>query len=477
MSLKTVILNSEMLLETVMAQDRRKQMAEIVRFLEKNPEGIPRGKIAENLSFSINYKTLQRVLSALAEEESIVKTGDRKAARYYPAGIPHQELKGQSKQEEGEIFSPKSKRALNFLESPLHTREKVSYNRKLIENYVPNETSYVSKERREALLKAGKRFDETFAAGTYARQICQRLLIDLSYHSSRLEGNTYSRLDTQKLVEEGIGAEGKVREETVMIINHKEAILFLVENAQEIELNGFTLFNLHNLLSQDLLANPKACGNIRKIEVTIGKSAYTPIGNPHVLKELFELVLLKARKTEDPFEQSFLLLVHLSYLQAFEDVNKRAARLSCNIPFIKQNLCPLSFIDVSQDDYTAALLAIYEKNEVQPMLDLFCWAYVRSCQQYGVVKQPLGDIDVFRIQFRQQRKEVMGRVIREGLHGDAIEKYIENYCADTNIAESDKFKAITLADLNSLHTGAIIGLGISEAQFNAWLDAKPVKKW
>ena len=94
---------------------------------------------------------------------------------------------------------------------------------------------------REALFQQGKRFDEQLAAGTYARQICQRLLIDLSYNSSRLEGNTYSRLDTQKLVEEGVSAEGKVHEETVMIMNHKEAILFLVENAQDIALNSLTI--------------------------------------------------------------------------------------------------------------------------------------------------------------------------------------------------------------------------------------------
>jgi len=95
-------------------------------------------------------------------------------------------------------------------------------------------------------------------------------LIDLSYNSSRLEGNTYSRLDTQKLVEEGIAATGKVHEETVMIMNHKEAILFLVENAQEFEINNMTIRNLHHLLSQDLLHNPEACGNIRAIEVNIG---------------------------------------------------------------------------------------------------------------------------------------------------------------------------------------------------------------
>lgn len=222
--------------------------------------------------------------------------------------------------------------------------------------------------------------------------------------TGRLEGNTYSRLDTQKLVEEGIAATGKVHEETVMIMNHKEAILFLVENAQDIELNSMTIRNLHHLLSQDLLQNPEACGNIRAIEVTIGQSTYKPLDNQHVLKELFELILQKAKKINNAFEQSFFLLVHLSYLQAFEDVNKRTSRLSCNIPFIQNNLCPLSFKDVSRDDYTAALLAIYEKNDVGPMLELFSWAYSRSCEQYGLVKKSLGEIDAFRIQYRQERK-------------------------------------------------------------------------
>ncbi|HBZ48697.1 MAG TPA: hypothetical protein DEO43_00085, partial [Halieaceae bacterium] len=175
----------------------------------------------------------------------------------------------------------------------------------------------------------------------------------------------------------------------------------------------------------------------------------------------------------DPFEQSFFLLVHLSYLQAFEDVNKRTSRLSCNIPFIKENLCPLSFTDVSRDDYNAALLAIYEKNNVDPMLEFYAWAYLRSCEQYGVVKKSLGEIDVFRIQYRRQRKEVMGLVVVNGLHDQLAEGYIEDFCRQNGIAETAKFTAMTLTDLSTLHAGAIIGLGITEAQFEAWLSCKP----
>mgnify|MGYP000352263756 FL=1 len=232
--------------------------------------------------------------------------------------------------------------------------------------------------------------------------------------------------------------------------------------------NCGTAVNLHHLLSQDLLANTEACGNIRTVEVNIGKSTYKPLSNPHALRELFELILYKAKKIDDPFEQSFFLLVHLSYLQAFEDVNKRTSRLSCNIPFIKRNLCPLSFTDVPRKDYTAALLVIYEKNDVTPMLELFAWAYSRSCKQYGVVKKSLGEIDVFRIQHRQQRKTIMGKIINQGLHGTAAEELIEHYCQEQEIKDVDKFAAMTLADLSTLHAGAIIGLGITEAQLDAW---------
>ena len=456
-----------------MTQEIEQQNEEIITLIGKHPEGLSRGKISKNLRFTINDKTLQRRLTALVDDGRIARKGERKATRYHPLKVSIETNKARLKDITANIFSPKSQEKLKFLDTPLHAREKVSYNRDFLDSYAPNQSQYVPKKIRDSLFQEGKRFDEQLAAGTYARQICQRLLIDLSYNSSRLEGNTYSRLDTQKLVEEGISADGKVHEETVMVMNHKEAILFLVENAQDIELNSLTIRNLHHLLSQDLLANPEACGNIRAMEVDIGQSTYKPLGNLHILKELFELIFQKAKKIKDPFEQSFFLLVHLSYLQAFEDVNKRTSRLSCNIPFIKGNLCPLSFTDVARDDYTAALLSIYEKNDVGPMLELFAWAYSRSCEQYGVVKKSLGEIDAFRIQYRQQRKAIMGQIVKQGLHGSAAEELIENYCQEQGIQDIDKFAAMTLTDLSTLHAGAIIGLGITEVQLEAWLTNKP----
>jgi len=450
-----------------------KQNHEIMGVLKSHPEGLHRGELSVLLSFSINEKTLQRRLAELISEGKITSEGERRGTKYFPTAKKLETLETDIKDKFGDIFSNRSKSVLKFLEKPLHTREKVSYNRGFVENYVPNETRYISQKLSEKLREEGKRFDEELAAGTYAQQISERLLIDLSYNSSRLEGNTYSRLDTQKLIEENVTAEGKVHEETVMIMNHKEAILFLIENASDIELNRFTLLNLHNLLSQDLLADPTNCGAIRKIEVDIGKSAYKPLANPHILNETLEIILRKARKISEPFEQSFFVLINLSYLQAFEDVNKRTARLTCNIPFIKNNLCPLSFTDVSRDDYSAALLAIYEKNEVSPMAELFSWAYSRSCNQYGVVKDSLGEIDGYRIQYRVPKKKVMGQIIKKNLHGKEAESYIEQFCEENDIEDTDKFTGMALSDLSVIHPGAIVGLGITEAEFNDWQEDEP----
>jgi len=450
---------------------KMKEAQEIIAILEQNPEGLHRGGIAENLTKSIGDKTLQRRLASLVESGEIEKTGDRRATKYFLKGQKGAVL-GTNKEPDRDkahpIFTEGSLEALGYLNSPPHSRMIVSYNRGFLESYVPNETIYVSREFRKELSNTGQRFDKALAAGTYAKQICERLLIDLSYNSSRLEGNTYSLLDTERLVVEGVTAEGKVHEESVMIMNHKEAILFLVENAEEIELNCFTIFNLHNLLSQDLLANPDSCGSIRTVEINVGKSTYKPLANPHILRESLELILLKADAIEDPFEQSFFLLVHMSYLQAFEDVNKRTARLASNIPFIKKNLCPLSFIDISQEDYSRAMLLVYEKNNVSPMAELFVYAYKRSCDQYKTAKQAIGEIDAYRVQYRAQRKQVMGQIIVGDLHGKAKDEHIMQFCEQNDIPQPEKFTAMTNADLAALHAGAIVGLGITENQLTEW---------
>ena len=455
----------------------------ILKCLRKAKQPLSIGMLMRQLETDSHQKTIQRRLKMLVERGDVIAEGEKKSRTYHLAssetivtdsnsGSDHYPSNEKSSTDSSHpIFSKESISKLTYLDTPPYGRKKSSYKHSLIDDYIPNETIYVPLSVRKRLHDIGRRFDKSLAAGTYAKQIGQRLLIDLSYNSSRLEGNTYSKLDTQRLIEQGLSADGKVHEETVMIMNHKEAIEFIIENAGDIPLNPFTVKNIHYLLSQDLLANPNACGKEREIEVNIGQSAYSPLGNPHQIKEYLAQLLLKAEQIQDPFEQSFFLLLHLSYLQAFEDVNKRTARLSCNIPFIRHNLCPLSFVDVPQEDYFKALMYFYETNELLPALELFAWAYGKSCEQYDVVKESLGEIDAYRIQYRAARKEAMGKIIRENISHEHLNTFLKEYCDENNIERPDKFIVMTSADLEALHEGAIIGLGITENMFKVWKGA------
>jgi Fic family protein len=160
-------------------------------------------------------------------------------------------------------------------------------------------------------------------AGTYARHILNRLLIELSWNSSRLEGNTYSLLDTKRLIEFGQEAEGRDRLEAQMILNHKDAVEFLVGNAAEIGFNRYTILNLHAILANNLLADERAAGRLRHIGVCIDGSVYHPPETPQLVEECFDQMLATAAAITDPFEQSFFVMVQLPYLQPFDDVNKR----------------------------------------------------------------------------------------------------------------------------------------------------------
>ncbi|GLO63914.1 hypothetical protein MACH09_44220 [Vibrio sp. MACH09] len=192
----------------------------------------------------------------------------------------------------------------------------------LIVRYIPNETRYVSEDMASQLHSLGRRFNKKLAAGTYAKDIVQRLLIDLTFNSSRLEGNTYSILDTEKLLDGGELANGKSDEETIMILNHKEAILFLIENAEE--------------------------------------------------------------------------------------------------------------------------LAVTEKS--------------------------IGAIDPYRIKYRRERKQVIGQIIRAMIVGDEIERHLEQFCAENTIQDADKFISIATVELDKLHSGAIVSLGVTESLFFAWKE-------
>jgi hypothetical protein len=331
----------------------------------------------------------------------------------------------------------------------------VGYNRPFLDDYRPNASFYLSESIRAELLAHGQAVTSTEPAGTYARQIAHRLLIDLAWNSSRLEGNTYSLLETERLLSVGEAAQEKKALEAQMILNHKEAIEFLIASAQEIGFNRYTVLNLHALLSDNLLEDPTASGRLRTI----------PVG----IDECFQQVLDTAAAIENPFEQAFFSMVHLPYLQPFDDVNKRVSRLAANIPLIRRNLCPLSFVDVPQPIYISAMLGIYELNRIELLRDVFVWAYKSSCSRYSAVRQSLGEPDPFRTQYRERITEVVADVVRQGMNKSEAVAFIQRFANEKLPAQDrERFVEVVETQLLSLHLGSMARYRLRPSEFDAW---------
>ena len=380
---------------------------------------------------------------------------------------------GEEKPEEAMVpLSAESKKIHEYLRQPSEARKAVGYNRQFLDGYRPNTSFYLSPKERAQLAELGRTKAGVEAAGTYAKQILNRLLIDLSWNSSRLEGNTYSLLDTRRLIEFGEQAQGRNRLETQMILNHKDAIAFLVSAAEEIGFNRYTVLNLHAILAQNLLLDEEAAGRLRRIAVGIEKSAFHPLEVPQLIEECFNQVLATANAIQDPFEQSFFAMVHLPYLQPFDDVNKRVSRLAANIPFIKGNLSPLSFTGVPRSSYTDAMLGVYELNRVDLLKDVFIWAYERSADRYAAVRQSLGDPDPFRQRHREALRQLVGDVVRGKMKRKAAAAYIAEWVKDNVTAdERETFRGIAETDLLSLHEGNFARLQVRPSEFAAWQAA------
>jgi len=307
-------------------------------------------------------------------------------------------------------------------------------------------------------------------AGTYARDILGRLLVDLSWASSKLEGNTYSRLDTQNLIEKGQVAQGKDAIETQMILNHKAAIEMLIEGVDEIGFDAFTFKNLHAVLSQDLLPDPQAYGRLRRRTVEISGTVFHPAALPQVIEDCFEQLLNKAAAIQDPFEQAFFLMVQLPYLQPFEDVNKRVSRIGANIPLIKSNLCPLSFIDVPERSYVEGTLGVYELNAVDLLRDVFVWAYERSCQRYLAITQTMVEPDPLKIKYRETLIQAVQMVVR-GLMLPQPEVITQVATQLVKASDRDAFIQMLKEALRNMHEGSVLRYRLRRSEYLDWRQA------
>lgn len=364
-------------------------------------------------------------------------------------------------------ISPAGEEIKAYVRRPVQQRRPVAYDVRLLEAYAPNRTFYLSRELRGQLHVLGRSGVGSQApAGTFARDVLNRLLIDLSWASSRLEGNTYTRLDTERLIAFGQAAEGKDAIETQMILNHKAAIEFLAGDVH-VAVDAATVIALNALLSDGLLRDPRAGGRVRERAVEIGGSVFRPIALPQRLDELFGIVMRMAAEIEDPFEQAFFLMVHLPYLQPFEDVNKRVSRLAANIPLMRHNLSPLSFIDVPVRAYVDGTLGIYELARMELLRDVFIWAYERSCQHYVAVRQQLVPPDLFRLRYRAELSAAVRAIVQQGL-SLADESIAQVMPAGVKLEDQARFAALVRAEFDSLHAGNAVRFGLRPLELAAW---------
>jgi hypothetical protein len=453
----------------------------ILNAIRQHPEGASIDIVQSALGETLR-RTVQRRLNELAKQGKLIIDGRTRAALYRLPPEAHavegssttslEDTPGSDQTEAYVPISVQSAHLRDLVRLPISQRTPVGYRREFLLDYRPGETWYLQTEMRNRLRESGERPSSERAAGTYARDVLGRLLIDLSWASSKLEGNTYTRLDTQRLIEHGLVAAGKDTRETQMILNHKRAIEFLVDEVEEVDYNIFSFQNLHALLSENLLADQVTSGKLRNGVVDISGTVFRPLAIPQQIEEFFRIILDKVGAISDPFEQAFFLMVHIPYLQPFEDVNKRVSRLGANIPLLKHNLCPLSFIEVPERAYVEGTLAVYEQNRVDLLADVFAWAYERSCQQYRAIANTIPAPDPFRRIYRDVLADVIAEIVRKGWPVERL--IIEREAAKLVPSEDQKrFVEMAVGELKGLHEGNIARYRLRLSEFRDWKKRQP----
>ncbi len=432
--------------------------------IQSKPDGMTMSEILL-IYPNVTRRTAQRWVNQGVEQGLVTPLREGRHIRYVPtqadttqstlANIP---------------LSTDSQDIVEYINRPLSARTPVAYQHDFLDVYQPNRSYYLSKSLRQQLYNMGQTDQKNRPAGTYGRAVLNRLLIDLSWASSHLEGNTYSRLDTRALIERGDVSTGKALTETQMILNHKAAIEWLVENAGNTGFDRYTLLNLHSLLSENLLPNPADEGRLREHVVEISHSVFRPLDVPQQISATFDTVLNKASLIDDPFEQAFFVMVHIPYLQPFADVNKRVSRLAANLPLLKHNLCPLTFLGVSEPLYTQAVLGVYEMTRVELLRDMFVWAYERSTQEYLAIKQNLVAPDPLRLKYRDTLKAVVREVVLRG-EKDTVGQIRTLVAAQVSEADRDEVQALVIDELRRLHEGVLARYGLRPSEWVAWKES------
>ncbi len=344
---------------------KSKYDTEVISFLKEN-QGLSSKEIFDKINLPISYATLKRALSQLAAEKLIEVKGIGKATTY-------------SFSKSYQLFYPVDLE--NYFEKDIDQRNiKDSFDFDLIPETLSKVDMFTETELQKLDKLQGQFLDNKGKLSVFEfNKEMERLAIDLSWKSSQIEGNTYTLLETELLLKENLTAKGKTKDDAVMLLNHKEAIDFIVGHTDYLSpLSVSRIENIHSILMKELGVKR----NIRTGKVGISGTNYTPIDNEFQIKDaLYEMCKL-INKKDSVFEKAFLTLILLSYIQPFVDGNKRTARIVSNAVLMAYKHCPLSFRTVDSLEYKKAMLVFYEQNNVQPMKQIFIDQYEFAVKTY-----------------------------------------------------------------------------------------------
>jgi len=331
-----------------------KKESDIIEFIRNNKEATSK-EVYEHLADSASYATVKRMLSKLISEHLIIKQGQGKSTKYFVAPSY-------------EILYPID--IDQYFENEIDERDILArFNFQLITNTLKT-CSLFKVDELAQLNDFQQKFEKNrsqLSTVAYNKEL-ERLAIDLSWKSSQIEGNTYSLLETERLLKERETASGKTKEEAMMLLNHKAAIDFIVANPDY--LNPLTvkkIEDIHGLLMKELGVDK----NIRKRSVGISGTNYKPLDNDFQILEALTNMCELVNGKENVFEKALLSLMLISYIQPFEDGNKRTARIVSNAILINYQYCPISFRTVDSIEYKKAMLIFYEKNNISNFKKIF----------------------------------------------------------------------------------------------------------
>ena len=338
---------------------------EILQFLHYHPLS-SREDIAKGIDFDGSDATMKRMIASGVQDGSIVVEGKARATRYRLSDQAH-------------LLMPLNLDTYFSLDQDKR-QVQTSFNFDLIRQQLPVVTLFTDDEMAllNELQAEFKQHISEMTENEYRKEM-ERLGIDLSWKSSQIEGNTYSLLETERLLRESKTADGKTKEEAVMLLNHKDALRFVLDNPDYLQhLTISHIEDIHQLLTKELSVDR----GIRHRRVGITGTNYHPLDNEFQIREALRDTCELINGKENVFEKALLTLVLLSYIQAFSDGNKRTARITSNAILIANGYCPLSFRSVDSIDYKKAMLIFYEQNNLYAFKKIFIEQFEFAVREY-----------------------------------------------------------------------------------------------